>query len=206
MSTTRSLTTLSTSLRRALNHSNPLAPHLYKQAFTASHHRSQATTTHTRLPHARTHFETRKVPFTPSQLYSVVSNVNDYQNFVPWCTSSLVTSQIDEKHLIADLSVGFRLLSDNYTSVITLDPNKAVSADVPNSNLFEYLITDWRFREIETGCELEFYVEFAFRNPLYQRVTNLFFEEVVRQMVTAFEKRCHHKYQTPNTTGIWHRW
>lgn len=160
-----------------------------------------------RLPHARRHFERRTVPFTPSELFEVVADVNDYQYFVPWCTRSRVTSRVDDKHIIADLAVGFKLLSERYTSVITLDPNRSVSADVPDSSLFEYLITDWVFEPVDDITSLTFYVEFAFRNPLYQRVTDLFFQEVVKRMVSAFEKRCFEKYRaTERRSGVLHRW
>lgn len=171
---------------------------------------STKTPTHPRprarpLPHSRSHFETRVVPFTPQQVYSVVANVNDYSNFVPWCTASAVTHTLDSRTIIADLSVGFRFLSDHYTSVISLDPYNAVSVDVPHSSLFEYLITDWKFANVTNhGTELSFYLEFAFRNRLYQRVTDLFFEDVVKQMVGAFERQCHEKYRLHN--GILHRW
>lgn len=159
--------------------------------------------------HARKHFERRIVPFSQRELYDVVANVDEYSEFVPWCTASRVTTRIDDRHVIADLSVGFRVLSDKYSSVITLDPYRSVSADVPHSGLFEYLITDWKFDPAvdPSATSLMFYVEFAFRNPLYQRVTDLFFEEVVKQMVGAFEKRCHAKYRVPERRGgILHRW
>lgn len=154
----------------------------------------------------RSHFEERIVPFTPQQIYDIVANVDDYHTFVPWCNKSVVTRRVDDRNLIADLSVGFRFLSENYTSVITLDPSRAVSADVPHSNLFEYLINDWEFEPHgQAATNLSFYVEFAFRNPIYQRVTDLFFEEVVKSMVTAFERQCAKKYHI-NNGGILHRW
>lgn len=178
------------------------------ESSTSPHVSSQAP------PHSREHFERRIVPFSPEQLYSVVSDVGAYHRFVPWCTDSRVIRRVDKTHLIADLGVGFRFLSERYTSVITLDPNRSVSADVPNSNLFEYLVTDWVFEPTSAGdhTNLTFYVEFAFRNPMYRRVTDLFFEEVVRRMVSAFEHRCHLKYHggenldSERQRGIFHRW
>lgn len=155
---------------------------------------------------SRRHREERIVPFSPSQLFSVVSDVDNYSHFVPWCTDSRVTARhntSDEdsdnnNFLVADLSVGFRLLSETYTSVVTIVPNRSVSVDVPNSALFDYLITDWTFDAVANDpgrTALSFYVEFRFRNPLYRRVTDLFFEEVVKQMVSAFERQCHRKFR-----------
>lgn len=159
--------------------------------------------------YTRKHHEKRVVPFNQHELYSVVANVNEYEQFVPWCTRSAVTQHINDQQLIAELAVGFRFLSETYSSVITLDPYSSVSADVPNSSLFEYLVTDWAFeRATNPNCtNLSFSVEFAFRNPLYQRVTDLFFDEVVKQMVGAFESRCHIKFPTSqHSTSTLHRW
>ena len=153
-----------------------------------------------RGPHSRQHHETRLVPFTPQQLYAVVSDVGAYHKFVPWCTASTLTRHLDEQQVVADLAVGFRLLSERYTSVITLDPGRAVSVDVLHSSLFDYLINDWALHPALTSpstppaTNLAFYVEFAFRNPIYQRVTDLFFEDVVKQMVSAFERECHRRH------------
>lgn len=147
--------------------------------------------------HERRHFERRVLPFAPHELFNVVADVNSYSEFVPWCTDSRIVRRIDERHVAADLSVGFKMLSERYTSLVTLDPYHSVKVDVPHSTLFDYLINDWIFEKgpDKVSTRLCFYVEFRFRNPLYQRITDLFFNEVVKNMVTAFEKRAHEKYR-----------
>lgn len=170
---------------------------------------SKSTDRRPRSLYTRKHHEKRIVPFNQHELYSVVANVDEYQQFVPWCTHSVVTQRVNDQQLIAELAVGFRFLSERYSSVITLDPYSSVSADVPNSSLFEYLVTDWAFERATDPqyTNLSFSVEFAFRNPLYQRVTDLFFDEVVKQMVGAFETRCHVKFPSAqHTTNTLHRW
>jgi ribosome-associated toxin RatA of RatAB toxin-antitoxin module len=103
---------------------------------------------------------------------------------------------IDDQHVVAELAVGFRALSERYTSLVTLEQDRAVKVDVPNSALFDYLINDWTFDEGPTphSTDLSFSVEFRFRNPLYQRVSDLFFNEGVKNMVSAFETRAHQKF------------
>ncbi len=146
--------------------------------------------------HGRRFSERRVVPFTPEQLFDVVADVDRYHEFVPWCTASRVTARVDKHHIVADLSVGFRFLSESYSSVITLDRPRSVKVDVPTSSLFEYLINDWEFVPHAKGTELSFKVQFAFRSRLYQHMSNLFFEDVVKQMVSAFESRCHVLHRT----------
>jgi coenzyme Q-binding protein COQ10 len=39
------------------------------------------------------------------------------------------------------------------------------------------------------GCEIDFFVEFEFRNKLLQKLIGTLFHEAVTRMVGAFEKR-----------------
>lgn len=147
--------------------------------------------------HERHHFEQRVLPFPPRELYEVVLDVDSYHEFVPWCTRSRVLARIDDKHTAAELAVGFNMLSERYTSLITAEPFSSITVDVPNSSLFDYLVNDWKFEEgpDKDSTRLSFYVEFRFRSALYQRITNQFFNAVVKNMVSAFESRAQAKHE-----------
>lgn len=189
----------------------PSFPATQARAFSAPP--TTSSEAHERSPFSRHYIEHRVVPFSPRELYSVVADVDQYCSFVPWCNSSRVTRRIDDQHIIADLSVGFHLLSEQYTSVVTLNPYVSVTADVPNSSLFKYLATDWAFEAAgQHSTRLTFSVDFEFQNAMYQRVTDLFFEEVVKSMVGAFERQCFLKYRPssdssrPSSSPTMHRW
>lgn len=51
--------------------------------------------------------------YSPEQLYEVVSNVQHYSRFVPWCVGSTVlTRQHDGRYLEAELQIGFQMISE----------------------------------------------------------------------------------------------
>lgn len=92
----------------------------------------------------------------------------------------------------AELGVGFQYFSERYVSKVTLEPFRGVTAEASGTILFSHLVNVWKF---ENGPDpgstwLDFSVEFQFRSHLYSAASQLFFEQVVMNMVSAFEKRC----------------
>ena len=47
--------------------------------------------------------------YTQEQLYNVVSDVQNYKEFVPWCQRSIVTLEKPPDFLEAELEVGFKM-------------------------------------------------------------------------------------------------
>lgn len=54
---------------------------------------------------------------------------------------------------------------------------------------FRYLNNHWRFRPMPQGCEVEFFVDFEFKSRILQMAIGVVFNEAVRLMVRAFERR-----------------
>ena len=47
--------------------------------------------------------------YSPEQLYQVVSKVEDYKDFVPWCERSTVLQRRGDDYMEAELEVGFKI-------------------------------------------------------------------------------------------------
>ncbi|KXZ54656.1 hypothetical protein GPECTOR_4g722 [Gonium pectorale] len=134
----------------------------------------------------------RLVGWTPQQLYTVVSRVEDYHKFVPWCQRSTVIKPPANNYMEAELEVGFQVLVERYTSQVFLSPPHSVRSRVADSSLFDHLDSTWTMEPGPTprSCWLSFSVDFAFRSQLHGYLADLFFSEVVKQMSGAFEGRC----------------
>ena len=61
------------------------------------------------------HAEQRLVPHLPENLYQLVTDVNAYPQFLPWCLAQ--NQSQDEQKMIADLMIGFRIYREKFTHV-----------------------------------------------------------------------------------------
>ena len=137
------------------------------------------------------HYERKLIQQPIETLYEVVSDVDRYKEFVPWCKNSKVIIKNGE-NMTAELEVGFNVFAEKYTSKIeTSEPNyvKAISVE---TSIFEFLKTEWKFVPASdpSATWVIFQVNFQFRNSLYNEISKLFLQEVVAKMVTAFEQQC----------------
>lgn len=148
------------------------------------------------------HSEKKVIGYSMDQMYDVVSNVDDYKKFVPFCTESHVF-QRSETHARANLEVGFQVLTERYTSVLTLAKPNLVKSECLDGTLFNHLLCVWKFSSGPTpnSCVLNFYISFEFKSMLHSSLANTFFEQVVAKMVGAFLDRAKQLYGPSSLEG-----
>lgn len=78
--------------------------------------------------------ESRVLPYSSSQLYKLIADIDNYRDFVPYCTNSRVTkwSAPDREGKKwpseAELKVGWGGIEEAFTSRLFCDPGKVVEA------------------------------------------------------------------------------
>jgi coenzyme Q-binding protein COQ10 len=145
-------------------------------------------------PSLPSHKETRALPYSPEQMYALVSDVARYAEFLPWVSAVRVRTD-SETEMIADLIVGFKAIKETFTSRVVKERPARVRVDYVDGPL-KHLYNDWAFRpDGKGGCLVDFTVDFEFKNRLFEALAGQYFEKALRKMTDAFVMRADQLYK-----------
>jgi len=134
------------------------------------------------------HKETRRLPYTPEQMFDLVADVAHYADFLPWVVAMRVRSDTATE-TVADMIVGFKGLRETFTSRVVKQRPVSVHVDYVEGPL-KYLHNEWTFeRSADGGTDVRFSVDFAFKSRLFETLAGAMFDRALRRMTGAFEQR-----------------
>lgn len=133
------------------------------------------------------HHEKRSLPYGAEAMYDLVADVSRYHEFLPWVTAVRVRSDSDTE-MVADMIVGFKSLREKFTSKVVKSRPRTIHVEYVDGPL-KYLKNNWTFEPTPTGCTVDFSVDFAFRNRLFEAIAGQVFDQALRKMIGAFETR-----------------
>ena len=139
-----------------------------------------------------THSEVRTLPYSASQMYALVADVEKYSEFLPWCAAARVRKRVPNgpcEILEADLVISFRVFREKFRSRVTLCKNSLKIDAEYLDGPFKHMKSNWVFCDTDDGCQVEFFVEFEFKSAILQRVIGVVFNEAMQRLVRAFEDR-----------------
>ncbi len=144
-----------------------------------------------------THSETRRLPYSADQIYALVADVARYPEFLPWCAAARirkVTEMGDHMVMEADLVISFKVFRERFGSRVGLWPSERRIETTYLDGPFRHMESRWEVREAEGGCEVDFHVDFEFRNAILQSVIGVVFNDAMQRIVRAFERRATELY------------
>ncbi len=146
------------------------------------------------------HSEKRHLPYTPIQLFDMVADVEQYDEFLPWVVAVRVRSSSDEE-TVADLVVGFNAFKERFTSKVTKHRPDRITVDYIEGPL-KYLHNEWTFEPgAGGGTDLCFSVDFAFKSRIFETIAGQMFDRALRRMTSAFEQRAAVLYGMSNSSA-----
>ena len=142
----------------------------------------------------------RVLPYTCEQMFDLVADVRSYPDFLPWVIATRIQSD-SETEMVADMVVGFKAIREKFTSKVMKDRPGHIEVLYVDGPLKD-LDNNWTFRPTDDGgCEIDFCVDFTFRNAVFEALAGQYFDRAFRKMVQAFEDRADELYGRENAAA-----
>jgi coenzyme Q-binding protein COQ10 len=137
----------------------------------------------------------RRVRHNAVQMFDLVADVEHYPEFVPLCNALRVRSRKPDpdgrETLVADMTVGYKLIRETFTSRVTLDkPGLKVRVEYIDGP-FSRLENVWTFKnEPVSDCSrVGFFIDYEFRSRTLGMLMGSMFDAAFRKFAGAFERR-----------------
>lgn len=144
----------------------------------------------------------RILPYGADQLWDLVGDVERYPEFIPGITSLRAynhqAGDAGNSRFDADVSVGFKLLSERFTTrVVRNKPDTRVDMNFLKGP-FKKLDGRWSFTPVDGGTRIDFDMDVEIRNPILDMIFKANFDRAVFRMMSVFETRAQELYGVPS--------
>ena len=137
--------------------------------------------------------KTALVPYSAADMYALVSDIEAYPEFLPWCRSTRVLSRDhDELRAMIELAVG--AVHKSFTTVNRLQKNKMIEVRLLEGT-FRHLEGYWRFDALgDKGCKIVLDMDFEFSGRVISAALGPIFSHIMNTLVDAFCRRAQQTY------------
>jgi ribosome-associated toxin RatA of RatAB toxin-antitoxin module len=133
--------------------------------------------------------------YSPAEMYRLVTDVDQYPQFLPWCDRARVVS-LEENGMLAEIGISFSGIHQTFTTRNAHIQDQQVLIKLVNGP-FSHLEGEWNFlplgSENERACKVELTLTYGFDNTLGRLVSPVF-DKIAGSMVDAFVKRAKQVY------------
>ena len=144
--------------------------------------------------------ETRRLPYSAEQMFDLVADVDRYPDFLPWVVATRVRHD-SEHEMTADMLVGFKALREKFTSKVRKNRPHDLTVHYVDGPMRD-LDNRWEFKPLgENECQIEFCVDFTFKNRMFEALAGQYIDRAFRKMVAAFETRAEDLYGSSSSSA-----
>ena len=140
--------------------------------------------------------------YSPAEIYCLVTAIERYPEFLPWCERVEVLSR-DERDVTARLHLAYSGLRHAFTTKNETVPDESVRIGLVDGP-FSLLDGLWRFvplplastpgAVVEAACKIEFEMRYAFSNAILEAAISPVFDRIANTFVDSFVRRAEQVY------------
>jgi ribosome-associated toxin RatA of RatAB toxin-antitoxin module len=135
--------------------------------------------------------------YSPREMYTLVTAIEDYPNFLPWCEKAEVLER-DEAGMLARLTLAKGGVRHAFTTRNSHRHDEEVQVKLVDGP-FSLLDGTWRFLPLARAgmapddapraCRIEFDLRYAFANAALEAVVSPVFDRIANTFVDSFVQR-----------------
>ena len=134
--------------------------------------------------------------YSPQEMYALVTNVNQYPQFLPWCDHASVVSE-HAQGMMAEIGISFAGVRQTFvTHNLHTEPSRVDMQLVKGP--FSKLDGQWNFHTLGDGsqraCKVELLLHYGFDNAALGKLVGPVFDKIAASLVDAFVKRAQQVY------------
>ena len=128
------------------------------------------------------------VPYTPGEMFALVSDIESYPQFLPWCQGTRILSRdIDEVRASIEFAVGG--MTRSFTTRNRHQTNKMIEMHLVDGP-FSQLDGFWRFDPLgKEGSKIALFLEYGFSSRVLGLVVGPIFGQIANTLVDSFQQR-----------------
>lgn len=134
--------------------------------------------------------------YSPQEMYVLVTEVDQYPQFLPWCDRARVVST-DTRGMTAEVGISFSGIRQSFTTRNEHVPGRQVAMTLVDGP-FSRLDGEWNFLPLGDGtqraCRVELKLHYGFDNATLGKLVGPVFDKIAASMVDAFVKRAGQVY------------
>ncbi len=136
--------------------------------------------------------------YSPREMYGLVTGIERYPQFLPWCNSAEVLAS-DAEGVIARLGLAYMGVRHAFTTRNQQVADRSVTVSLVDGP-FSQLEGSWLFHPLgrpgseEPACKIEFDLRYAFASLALEGVVSPVFDRVANTLVDSFVRRAEDVY------------
>jgi coenzyme Q-binding protein COQ10 len=141
---------------------------------------------------------TRRLPYSPDQLFALVGDVERYPEFLPWVTAMRTWNRRPVSKTVelfdAEARVRFAIVRETFSTRVKLDGEaRAIDTELI-AGPFRKLENHWRFEADGAGSKVDFAIDFEFRSRLLETLASANAGRAIQRLMGCFEARARTLY------------
>ena len=128
------------------------------------------------------------VPYTDQAMFELVKAVDQYVDFLPWCSDSAIVQETPDE-IIGRIEVTHLGLHQAFSTRNQLHPPQQMTLELQEGP-FDTFHGNWNFSALnETACKVTLTLDFDFSNFFIRTAFGPIFENIANTLVDSFCQR-----------------